>query len=225
MTPTQTHAALLTRMDAYLSGNSCEATAIIKDARALLAKLQPAQEPAQSIPPGLRVGDSHMESLIEAAIQGHAGTRDAMRWLVRQIARVEEKPAQAGELPPLPEPAAWRTSDEWPMCYQYTHEEPDEERISWAARYGRKHETVFTADQMHAYARAALSARKPLTMTDEQRLMFKNVEGMLDAYVACIRQYGDYEVWHYIPEVEAHRDDLASYVSEAHGINGLEVKT
>jgi len=63
--------------------------------QAVLAKLQP----AQSIPPGLRVGDSHMESLIEAAIQGHAGTRDAMRWLVRQIARVEDKPAQAGELP------------------------------------------------------------------------------------------------------------------------------
>ncbi|MDE1997975.1 MAG: DUF4406 domain-containing protein [Burkholderiales bacterium] len=55
-------------------------------------------------------------------------------------------------------------------------------------------------------------------LTDEQRTMFKNVEGMLDAYVACIRQYGDYEVWHYIPEVEATRDDLASYLNEVHGI-------
>lgn len=35
--------------------------------------------------PTLKPGDSHMESLIEAAIQGHADTRDAMRWLVRQL--------------------------------------------------------------------------------------------------------------------------------------------
>ena len=35
--------------------------------------------------PTLKAGDSHMESLIEAAIQGHADTRDAMRWLVRQL--------------------------------------------------------------------------------------------------------------------------------------------
>ena len=35
--------------------------------------------------PTLNPGDSHMESLIDAAIQGHADTRDAMRWLVRQL--------------------------------------------------------------------------------------------------------------------------------------------
>lgn len=35
--------------------------------------------------PTLQPGDSHMESLIAAAIQGHADTRDAMRWLVRQL--------------------------------------------------------------------------------------------------------------------------------------------
>lgn len=35
--------------------------------------------------PALQPGDSHMESLIEAAIQGHADTREAMRWLVRQL--------------------------------------------------------------------------------------------------------------------------------------------
>lgn len=33
----------------------------------------------------LQPGDSHSESLIEAAIQGHADTREAMRWLVRQL--------------------------------------------------------------------------------------------------------------------------------------------
>lgn len=36
--------------------------------------------------PRLCIDDSHMASLIEAAIQGHASTRDAMRWLVRQLA-------------------------------------------------------------------------------------------------------------------------------------------
>lgn len=40
--------------------------------------------PLPPLPP-LQPGDSHMESLIEAAIQGHADTRDAMRWLVRQL--------------------------------------------------------------------------------------------------------------------------------------------
>ena len=38
--------------------------------------------------PTLKPGDSHMESLIEAAIQGNADTRDAMRWLVRQLVPV-----------------------------------------------------------------------------------------------------------------------------------------
>lgn len=42
--------------------------------------------------PPLHPGDSHMESVIEAAIQGHASTREAMRWLVRQIV---PQPAQA----------------------------------------------------------------------------------------------------------------------------------
>lgn len=32
------------------------------------------------------ISDSHMASLIESAIQGHASTREAMRWLVRQLA-------------------------------------------------------------------------------------------------------------------------------------------
>lgn len=42
--------------------------------------------------PTLRPGDPHMESLIDAAILGHASTREAMRWLVRQIV---PQPAQA----------------------------------------------------------------------------------------------------------------------------------
>lgn len=40
--------------------------------------------------PRLCIGDSHMASLIESAIQGHASTRDAMRWLVRQLATKPE---------------------------------------------------------------------------------------------------------------------------------------
>lgn len=40
--------------------------------------------------PTLQPGDSHMESLIEAAIQGHADTREAMRWLVRQLVPVTQ---------------------------------------------------------------------------------------------------------------------------------------
>jgi hypothetical protein len=36
-------------------------------------------------PEPMPLNDSHIDSLIESAIQGHAGTRDAMRWLVRQL--------------------------------------------------------------------------------------------------------------------------------------------
>ena len=36
------------------------------------------------------LNDSRIDSLIESAIQGHAGTRDAMRWLVRQLATKKE---------------------------------------------------------------------------------------------------------------------------------------
>jgi hypothetical protein len=41
-------------------------------------------------PEPMLLNDSHIDSLIEAAIQGHAGTRDAMRWLVRQLATRQE---------------------------------------------------------------------------------------------------------------------------------------
>ena len=55
--------------------------------------------------PTLRPGDSHMESLIEAAIQGHASTRDAMRWLVRQVMKPAQQPATT-------EPVAWSERDQ-----------------------------------------------------------------------------------------------------------------
>lgn len=44
--------------------------------------------------PTLQPGGSHAESLIEAAIQGHASTRDAMRWLVRQLVPATQARAQ-----------------------------------------------------------------------------------------------------------------------------------
>jgi hypothetical protein len=44
----------------------------------------PAAQPAPVQEP-MPFNDSHIDSLIESAIQGHAGTRDAMRWLVRAV--------------------------------------------------------------------------------------------------------------------------------------------
>lgn len=45
----------------------------------------------------LQPGDSHMESLIEDAIQGHASTREAMRWLVRQLVPMQASAQVLGE--------------------------------------------------------------------------------------------------------------------------------
>lgn len=66
-------------------------------------------------------------------------------------------------LPPLPEPAGWRIFD-GEGGYSYSDEEPDEFRRAWAARYNRKHEPLFTADQMRDYARAALAQRQQVPM-------------------------------------------------------------
>jgi hypothetical protein len=49
----------------------------------------PAAQPAPVQEP-VPLNASHIDSLIESAIQGHAGTRDAMRWLVRQLATKPE---------------------------------------------------------------------------------------------------------------------------------------
>lgn len=50
------------------------------------ALIQRGRDEAQQPMPRLCIGDSHMESLIDAAIQSHSETKDAMRWLVRQLA-------------------------------------------------------------------------------------------------------------------------------------------
>ena len=60
-------------------------------------------------------------------------------------------------LPPLPEPEAWRIFD-GEGGYGYRDDEPPPVVVAWAARYGRKHETLFTADALRAYALAARRA-------------------------------------------------------------------
>ena len=182
---------------------------------AILAKLQSTQELVQSIPPGLRVGDSHMESLIEAAIQGHAGTRDAMRWLVRQIAKVDAEPVQAGELPPLPHdgwPARFRCDScdgnrEIGELISMGHFQPPERQTcpDCGGRGWSDEGPAFNADHMRYYARAALSARKPLT--EEQRAeVFRAAESRMVHTINLS--------W---------RNAVVDEVERAHGI-GLEVK-
>ena len=60
-------------------------------------------------------------------------------------------------LPPLPEPDAWRITD-GEGSYNYSDDEPELFNVDWAARYGRKYETLFTAAHLHAYALAARRA-------------------------------------------------------------------
>lgn len=61
--------------------------------------------------PTLKPGDSHSESLIEAAIQGHADTREAMRWLVRQLVPATQ-PAEV-TLDEVMQAAKKATAPEW----------------------------------------------------------------------------------------------------------------
>lgn len=68
-------------------GEAKQLAKMLDEADAKVNALRAQVERLQSIPSGLRVGDSHMESLIKAATQSHADTSDAMRWLVRQIAK------------------------------------------------------------------------------------------------------------------------------------------
>jgi hypothetical protein len=54
------------------------------------------------------------------------------------------------EAEPLPEPAAFRITD-GEGSYNYTDEYPEEFARSWASRYNRKHEPLFTTDHMLAF--------------------------------------------------------------------------
>lgn len=60
------------------------------------------------------------------------------------------------QLPLLPEPEGWRITD-GEGGYFYSDESPDEFNRAWAGRYNRTHEPLFTAEQMHAYARDVLA--------------------------------------------------------------------
>ena len=123
---TTPQSALLSRMDVYLSGKSCEATAIIKDARDLLAKLQATQA----------------------------------------------EPVQEGELPALPHdgwPARFRCDScdgngEIGELISMGHFQPPERQTcpDCGGRGWSDEGPAFNADHMRDYARAALSARKPL---------------------------------------------------------------
>ena len=62
--------------------------------------------------PSLQPGDSHMESLIEAAIQGHADTREAMRWLVRLLVPATQ-PASEVTRDEVMQVAKEATAPEW----------------------------------------------------------------------------------------------------------------
>ena len=90
--------------------------------------------------PTLQPGDSHMESLIEAAIQGHASTRDAMRWLVRQIV---PQPAQATQA-------------------EVTDEQIKEAYLAWCKTNG-------TPESFARAILALRPVPVPVPMTDEQR--------------------------------------------------------
>lgn len=46
-------------------------------------------------------------------------------------------------------------------------------------------------------------------------LDLKSIESMLECYISCIKQLGDYESWHYIPEVEEMAAALAAHPAEA----------
>lgn len=81
---------------------------------------------------------------------------------IEQAVLAKLQPAQAGELPPLPEPEISGIPLGMPMSI---------------GNYIRPSKDLFTADQMHAYARAALTARKPLSRDlaikgDEYRITF-----------------------------------------------------
>ena len=114
--------------------------------------------------PTLQPGDSHMESLIEAAIQGHASTRDAMRWLVRQLV-------------PATQPA------------EVTHEE-----VMRAAKDATAPEWQDVADGWHmgmdlmAFARAILALRPervPMTQLPEGDVTYFDGRGdAVDGYTA-----------------------------------------
>lgn len=55
---------------------------------------------------------------------------------------------------PMPEPAHWRITD-GESGWNFYDEEPELFSVDWAARYGRKHEELYTADQLRAYGLSA----------------------------------------------------------------------
>jgi hypothetical protein len=78
--------------------------------------------------------------------------------------------------PTLPEPEGWRITD-GEGGYNYSDESPAEFNRAWAGRYGRVHEPLFTADQMRAYALAAIAAHpQPAPLTPRE---LELIDGMI----------------------------------------------
>ena len=134
-----------------------------QDAHEYIAKLQATQEPVQAVPEAMKVVTEALRSdpdyawswhcnVAMASVDegmGHYEANQAAARFMHSLAGVDttkhqgfpeapkQEPVQAGELPPLPLP---NDHNGYGRC---------------PARY--------TTDQMYSYARAALSARKPLT--------------------------------------------------------------
>lgn len=92
--------------------------------------------------------------------------KDDMHKLCRAVlarAALASQVKQAGELPELPEPFALSVS---------VHEGDTPEKTYAECMLYQKHpnekQKLYTADQMHAYARASLAARKPLSVDEPQ---------------------------------------------------------
>jgi hypothetical protein len=120
------------------------------------------------------------------------------------------QPAQAGELPPLPKPFALSVS-----VYEGNTPEKTYAECMLYKQHPNEKQKLYTADKMHAYARAALAARKPLSVDRIHEIG----EAIADGSYGPVG--GPMECYQFEP------DSLVEFVraiEAAHGINGLEVK-
>lgn len=85
---------------------------------------------------------------------------DAPEWLAQfaalVIARDRERLSSDVE---LPEPEAFRITD-GEGGYNYRDELPQQWSLNWSARYGRKYEPLFTADQLRDYGDRRAAAER-----------------------------------------------------------------
>ena len=70
----------------------------------------------------------------------------------------------------------------------------------------------FHVKPLYTHAQPAQPAREPMTVA--QRSSIRLACEMMDAYIECIKASGEYDRWHYIPQVEVTRDDLRGITAE-----------